>query len=467
MASVRCKGYFEKVERGKALVDAAANGDYFQVLSLLNAGIPINAAEYNKSLFYASKNYRTPLQIAASNGHAECVKLLIDRGADLNAKDRFDATAVHLAADCGHHNCLKLLLDAGAECCTPTKYSKKGCYTASPYPGGTTPLHLAAAHSYVECVKELIQYGADYNAVDERGRTSLYIAAEAGYADCVLTLLRNAVGKDILSLPGLETGNTPLHFCVKHGMVECVSELLDHGSDVNHRNYARFSPLHFAVSYNPDTKHVAKEILRLLVLKGHDVDINQPDPSGLSPLHYVCFCDGGRQQRRPELAVFLIAYGAEVTITNQRGYSLIRVEFQTFEDCTILKAINRSMLHLPSLSSLNISPPPEPESPPCPQTVARISNVQYENSWRAPPNRAQIPSSVLVSSLPDFHHHQRRNHEWEKYLWYTSIVSSPRSLQHYCRYAIRSTLGPKRLRFAKNLPIPKLLQQYILLEFDR
>lgn len=385
----------------------------------------------------------------------------LQQHSDLNAKDRFDATAVHLASDRGHYSCLKLLLDAGAECCTPTKYSKKGCYTASPYPGGTTPLHLAAAHCHVDCVKELIQYGADYNAVDEKGRTSLYIAAEAGYSDCVLALLRNAIGKDILSLPGLDTGNTPLHFCVKHGMVECVSELLDHGSDVNHCNFARFSPLHFAVSYNPETKHVSKEILRLLVLKGHDIDINQPDPSGLSPLHYVCFCDGGRQQRRPELAVFLIAYGAEVTITNQRGYSLIRVEFQTFEDCTILKAINRSMLHLPSLSSLNIPPPPEPESP-WHQNMAQMANIQYENPLWAP------PPSILLSPLPDFHHHhQSRNHRWEKYLWYTAIVSSPRSLQHYCRYVIRSSLGPKRLRFTKNLPIPKMLQQYILLEFDR
>ena len=49
--------------------------------------------------------------------------------ADLDAKDRFDVTAVHMAAEYGHVHCLKLLLDAGAACITGTKYSKRGAWT--------------------------------------------------------------------------------------------------------------------------------------------------------------------------------------------------------------------------------------------------------------------------------------------------------------------------------------------------
>ena len=48
--------------------------------------------------------------------------------------------------------------------------------------------------------------GADYNAVDTRGRTSMYVAAEMGHGDAVLVHLNNAYGKTILSLPTRDTG---------------------------------------------------------------------------------------------------------------------------------------------------------------------------------------------------------------------------------------------------------------------
>ena len=49
--------------------------------------------------------------------------------ADVNAKDRFDVTALHVAAEMGHVDCMKLLLDGNADCNIATKYSKHGSYT--------------------------------------------------------------------------------------------------------------------------------------------------------------------------------------------------------------------------------------------------------------------------------------------------------------------------------------------------
>lgn len=80
------------------------------------------------------------------------------------------------------------------------------CIIAVPHIGGTTPLHLATQNNHMPCIKELILNGSDYNAVDQIGRTSLYIAAEMGLEEAVLTHLRNAIGKDILSLPVQNTG---------------------------------------------------------------------------------------------------------------------------------------------------------------------------------------------------------------------------------------------------------------------
>ena len=75
-----------------------------------------------------------------------------------------------------------------------------------PYPGATTALHLATKNNHNECVRELILNGADYNATNQYGHTSLYIAAQQGFEEIVLTHLRNAVGRDILSLPVKDSG---------------------------------------------------------------------------------------------------------------------------------------------------------------------------------------------------------------------------------------------------------------------
>ncbi|KAI1712177.1 ankyrin repeats (many copies) domain-containing protein [Ditylenchus destructor] len=57
----------------------------------------------------------TALHFAAFKGHTEAVKLLLSRGANLEAKDFRHLTALHLAARNGHKELLKYLLDSGAE----------------------------------------------------------------------------------------------------------------------------------------------------------------------------------------------------------------------------------------------------------------------------------------------------------------------------------------------------------------
>ena len=63
-------------------------------------------------------------------------------------------------------------------------------------------------------MRELILNGADYNATNQYGHTSLYIAAQQGFEEIVLTHLRNAVGRDILSLPVKDSGMGKSASCV-------------------------------------------------------------------------------------------------------------------------------------------------------------------------------------------------------------------------------------------------------------
>ncbi|OWF45349.1 ankyrin repeat, PH and SEC7 domain containing protein secG-like [Mizuhopecten yessoensis] len=421
-------------ELDRKLVLASKEGDFEEVKRLAELGASPDSTEYNKNLFYASQNYTTPLQNAAANGYHEIVQYLIEKGADINAKDRFDVTALHMAAEMGHRECLQKLLDAEALCNVGTKYSKQGSYTAFPHAGGTTPLHLAAANNHIDCVTKLIWDGADYNAVDEFGRTSLYIAAQKTFEDCVHAHLNNAIWKDILSLPSKQTGDTPLHECVKNGMLSCVESLLKRGSDVNHKNMAGFSPLHLVVQAN---KTFSMDMLRQLVMNGYNTDVNIPESLGYSPLHYVCFHETSMQERRPEAAALLIAYGASYKILNRQGDNVLQYELRNKNtDRTILHAIVKSEAYLPTLESLGA-------------VSAHI----------LPPD-ARDPRHQGIMNL------NRSDEQYAKLSWYRDLCKDPRPLQHYCRCVIRNTVGVRRLSKIDTLPLPTTLKEYLHLTLE-
>ncbi len=89
------------------LLGAAKRGDAAAIKSLLARGADVNAkTRYNQ----------TPLMFAADKGHLEASKTLIDAGADLNVVDTFykSFTALVGAAREGHAEVVKLLLDKGA-----------------------------------------------------------------------------------------------------------------------------------------------------------------------------------------------------------------------------------------------------------------------------------------------------------------------------------------------------------------
>ncbi|KAK3094738.1 hypothetical protein FSP39_005607 [Pinctada imbricata] len=436
----------------KELVDAAKRGDFCMVKELLEFGICPDAKEYNKCLFYESKNYTTPLQIAATNGSSDIVNFLIEYGASVNASDRFDVSALHMAAENGNLSCLSQLLEAEANCNIGTKYSKHGSYTAFPHPGGTTPLHLAASNNHVDCVTELIWHGADYNAVDEYGRTSLYIAAQKALEQCVHAHLKNAIWKDILSLPAKETGDTPLHECVKNGMLTCIHALLNCGSDVNHKNLAGFSPLHMAVRAG---QTFSMDILRELVTNGYNTDVNIPESLGFTPLHYVCFHENNMQERRPEAAALLIAHGAKYTIQNRQGDNVLQYELRTnTRDMTILYAITKSVATLPSVESLGIAPPSNSEL-----LLSQAQNFLAQGrSFQNAQDRNAFQRSLFKFIKSDVQYH--------KMMWYKELIKGPRSLQHYCRCVVRDALGVQRLGKINTLPLPTTLKEYLQLQLE-
>jgi ankyrin repeat protein len=124
-----------------------------------------------------------PLAVAALFGKLGVVRLLIARGANINATGYEGQTALHRAAEQGYEEVVALLLD-------------KGAHAKSWAQGRRTPLMWASVSGNLGVVKMLVQHmgGHELDARDQYGWTAMYCAAESGNDEVVRYLL--LVGTD-------------------------------------------------------------------------------------------------------------------------------------------------------------------------------------------------------------------------------------------------------------------------------
>jgi ankyrin repeat protein len=157
--------------------------------------------------------------------------LLLNHGADVNARDNWGQTALFGAATWHKPQIVRLLLDYGAD-------ANARCND------GSTPLmHAAWPWPYdteaVETLSLLLSHGADVNAVDQQGKTALihlleddqydgtretiatFPRREAAYAEIVRLLLAYHTETGIVD----SDGNTALSFSVLRGLNDVVTLL--------------------------------------------------------------------------------------------------------------------------------------------------------------------------------------------------------------------------------------------------
>ena len=151
------KGEYILQKLGDSLILEAMQGNLPAVRQLIVRGADIN---------YANINAVTPLMVAAQWRRLDVVRFLLDNGADTTALDASNArTALMHACLSGSTQCVRLLLQAGAQVNAKDSF-------------GMTALMMAATTGELDMVRCLVRAGADICGQDEWGYTALDWAAK-------------------------------------------------------------------------------------------------------------------------------------------------------------------------------------------------------------------------------------------------------------------------------------------------
>jgi uncharacterized protein len=190
----------------KSFHAAARAGDLIAITAFIDGGINVNAQ--------TEADGRTTLISAAARGDLDVVKLLLQRGADVNIKDKQEYTALFHALEAGYDEVELVLLNQP---------------NLDPNARGLNGVALIsyAWRDQKDAVRRLLDLGADVNAQDKDGDVALHGAAETGNGEIIDMLLAKGANPNLKN----KQGGTPLMWSAVFGNEEAARRLLKHGAD--------------------------------------------------------------------------------------------------------------------------------------------------------------------------------------------------------------------------------------------
>lgn len=262
----------------------------------------------------------TPLHGAAEDGPLELVKLLVSKGADVNAVSKNSSMPLAEAVQADNLEIAKFLLEHGAD--KTINHADTELQTAifkarsvkmaqlliangaevsrEDKQGQSVLFHAVARYLDFDLLKVLLQNGADINEQDDSGTSALLWAARSPYKwegkNCVQFLLENGAKANMAN----NKGETPLLVAEK---LEVLQALLAHGADVNAQDEnGQTALMHIAQIYDPKGEKT-KWLLE------HGADVNRRDKKGKTALDYATTVHSGWYSK--ERVKILKQYGAK------------------------------------------------------------------------------------------------------------------------------------------------------------
>lgn len=191
---------------------------------------------------------RTALVLCArERGGVATASILLDAGADVNAPDKFDETAIGLAAWRGKSEMIDLFLERGATLPSPGEKW-----------GGM--VFVAASKGMSDLFSRLTRENQKLADIDEFKGTLLHEAARGGSVKIVDALLQMGFSPSATASHGW----TPLHYAALDGRTEVAQKLIEHGASLNARTRSGQSP------WNVAKERGMEPVASLLASKGAD-----------------------------------------------------------------------------------------------------------------------------------------------------------------------------------------------------
>ncbi len=188
------------------MVDAVEKNETFEIQAFMAKDVDVNETQVDGM---------TALHWAAHHNDTTLTKLLIERGANPSAQNRYGVTPLYMACLNGNPATVNALLRAGAD-------------PNAAINGDETALMTAARTGDVATVRALIEAGAEIEAKERKGQTAMMWASHEGHVEVVELLLER--GADFQT--SLESGFTPFYFAIREGHTEVVDLLIAAGANV-------------------------------------------------------------------------------------------------------------------------------------------------------------------------------------------------------------------------------------------
>jgi ankyrin repeat protein len=133
--------------------------------------------EHGADIEARTNENNTPFLLACQNGHLRTAQILAEKGADVIYVCQDGLSALHLAAMGGHAELVSWLLDkAGADIEARTNENN-------------TPFHLACQNGHLRTAQILAEKGADVMAVGQHGMSAIQLAGRSRHKELVSWLV--------------------------------------------------------------------------------------------------------------------------------------------------------------------------------------------------------------------------------------------------------------------------------------
>ncbi|KAH9113298.1 hypothetical protein AeMF1_012471 [Aphanomyces euteiches] len=265
-------------------LDAVARQSIPDLLDSINDGRDINKR---------NAMGQSALHLAVSMPKAvDFIDVLLEHGADVNAKDYDGLTPLMVVASHGNLQLLKFVMGRAPSIRLNAVDNK-----------GFSALHHACAKNQVEICDYLVALASDHqvvlNAASYDGMYPLHVLAILGHVECACALQQGPWDVNVCDAEG----RTPLHLAIASNRSAFVTFLLEMGADPSAKDALSRTPLHYAMECKLGLEMVSS-------LRKFKVDLNATDERGDTALHWAAMA--GRQK----LVNHLVNLGADTSIQN-------------------------------------------------------------------------------------------------------------------------------------------------------